>query len=226
MENKFIIIKRLIIALVIVLVILLLLVLSRVYYLVVINHVFEAIQKFKDEENREYCVEMKVNENTILKEQILLKQEIMKYINRKNSLDINCVWKNFKSKEKYSFGVKQKTVYINDLIMESKDILFNLPSLMGYTAENGKFDISKIFEVLYILPIKYQDKLCYKIITKNEVIIVEKDTYLPIYSSIKRMKSNEESKSVIERRYEFKVGEVTDEDVELPNLSEYTFVEN
>lgn len=226
MKNKFVIIKGLVIAIVVVLVILILFMLSKVYQVVIVSRVFEAVEEFRNEENRGYWVEIKMNKDMILEEQILLKQKIMKYINKKNSLDVNCVWKSFESKEEYFFDIKKEEVYINDLIMESKDILFNLPSLMGYTFGNGKFDISKIFEVLYILPVKYEDKFCYKIITKNEVIIVEKDTYLPIYSSIKRMKSNEESKSVIERRYEFKVGEVTNEDVTLPNLSEYTFVEN
>lgn len=226
MKNKFVIIKGIVIAIVVVFVILILFMLSKVYQMVIVSRVFEAVEEFRNEENRGYWVETIINGKMVLKEEIILKQEIVKHVKKKNGSIISYKCKNFDQKEECFVNIKNKKIYRHDIMIKNENTLYNLPNFIEYSFDNDKFNLYKIFDVHYILPTKYQDKLCYKIITKNEVIIVEKDTYLPIYSSIKRMKSNEESKSVIERTYEFKVGEVTDEDVELPDLSEYTFVEN
>lgn len=218
MKNKFAIIS-------IIVVVLLILLFTKVYHLVVVNHVFDAIEKFKNEENRAYSVETIMNGNVVFKEEKLLKQEIMKYIKKTNDIVINCKWKNFVENEEYFIDIIHKEVTLYNVMNEDKNGLFNLSSFIEYSSNNGRFNLSKIFDIYYIIPIKYKNKPCYKIVTKNEVTIIDKDTYLPFYSSVKRSKLNEESKGTIEKIYEFKVGEVTDEDIALPDLSEYTVIE-
>lgn len=225
MKNKVVIIKCLIIVIMVVLLVLILFILSKAYQMTIINHVFEAIEEFKNEGNREYWVETIINGEVVLEEEIFLKQEMMKCVKRKNNSIISYKCKNLDQKEEYFVNIKNKKIYRHDIMIKNENTLYNLPNFIEYSFDNDKFKLSKIFDIHYIIPTKYKDKPCYKIVTKNEVTIVKKETYLPVYSSAKRMKSNEESKSKIERTYEFKVGEVTDEDVALPDLSEYTFVE-
>lgn len=209
----------------VVLVILILFVLSKVYHFVIMNHLFEAIVKFRSEENRAYLVDVRMSEDIVLQEETLLKQEIVKYVNKKDGRDLNYRWKNFDTNENYFININSKSVYANDEIIQSKNILPNLPNLIGYISEEDGVNLLKVFEICYIIPTKYENKNCYKIVTKNEVIVIDKKTYLPVYSALKILDYNEENNNQVEKTYEFKVGEVTDEDVMLPDLTNYTTVE-
>lgn len=204
------------------LVILLLFILSKVYQFVMMSKLFNAIENFRKEENRSYSVKTMLDEDVVFEETTLLKKDIMKYVSKENGLDLNYRWRNFQNNEKYSFNIKNKEVYKNDMMLENKRLLYNLPSLIDYTFREN---VSKIFDIRHIILTKYNNKICYKIATKNEIIIIDKDTYLPVYSSVRKITSEDQKRTKIENTYEFKVGEVTDEEVALPDLSEYTIVE-
>lgn len=204
------------------LVILLLFILSKVYQFVMMSKLFNAIENFRKEENRSYSVKTMMDEDVVFEVETFLKQDRMKSINRINNSELNCQWIDFQNLRVYSFSMENKKVYKNDIMLENRDILSNLPDFIENTSERK---ISKIFKIRYITLIKYNNKICYKIVTKNEIIIIDKDTYLPVYSSIQKVSSNDNYKVKTEYTYEFKVGEVTDEEVALPDLSEYTIVE-
>lgn len=199
-------------------------VLMKLYHFVIVKNMFDAIDEFRNEENRVYFVNTVMSENVVSRREILLKQDVMKYINRKSDLEVKYEWKNFENDKEYFFDMNNRKVYTNDKIFLNKDFLINMPNYIGYgyEVENKLF---KVFDINHILPTKYNNELCYKIITKNEIIIIDRNTYLPIYSSTKMADSADKSKTKLEKTYEFKVGEVTDEDVALPDLSEYTIVE-
>lgn len=219
LKNKFV--KRISI---IILVILSLFMLRKLYHFVIVNKLYEAIEDFREKDNRVYLVTTTMDEEVVMEEKILLKQETVKYTNSKNNRDLNYIWKNFQNNEEYFIDVENK-IYTDDIIFKNKNVLPNLPNFIGYAFKKSKLNIPKIFEIRHILLTKHNDKVCYKIITKNEIIIVDKDTYLPIYSLLQEIDANDNKKIKIENTYEFKVGEVTDEDVALPDLSEYTVVE-
>ena len=210
--------RRLVIkSLIIAFVILLIFVLSKVYHFMIINHVLEAIQEFKNEENRAYLVDIRMNENIVLQEETLVKQEIVKYTNRKDGLDLNYRWEDFKTNENYFINVNSKSIYADDEVIQSKNILPNLPNFIAHTS-NEETKLSKILKIYYVIPTKYENKKCYKIVSRNEVIIIDKETYLPVYASLVTFDNNSNK---IEKTYEFKVGEVTDENVALPDFGDY-----
>lgn len=217
--------KSVIKVLIMILIILLLFMLIKIYHFAIVKHVFDAVENFKNQENRAYLVTSKMDENIVLLEETLLKEKIIKYANKRNDLYLTYEWKNFENNERYSFNIMNKEIYKDDIVIEDRKNLLNFPSFLNYLFKGDKINLSEIFDIYYIVPTKYEDKSCYKIATKKEIIIIDKDTYLPVYSSIKRVSYDNENKNAIERTYEFKVGEVTDEDVALPNLSEYTIVE-
>lgn len=204
----------------IILIILGLFILSKTYHFVMMNKVYDAIEEFRNEENRYYSVTVLVSEEISRKEEIFVKQKIVKYTKWKENTGLYCEWKNCNSNESYSFNVDSKNLYEYNSPIENEKFLDNIPNFILSIYKNNKFNINKIFDVRYIIPTKYDGKSCYKISTKTEEIIIDKDTYLPLYSSIKTINLNENNKT--ENIYEFKVGEVTDEDVALPDFSDYT----
>ena len=82
----------------------------------------------------------------------------------------------------------------------------------------NKFNIFKVFEIYYIIPIKYNNQFCYKISTKNEIVIIDGKTYLPLYSKVKTLNSDDGIENETENFYEFKIGEVKDEDMVMPDI--------
>lgn len=217
--------KRVMKVLIVILAILLIFVLSRLYHFVIMSRVFDAIVAFKNEENRRYFVSTIINTNRILEKEVLVNQKIIKNLSNRNGINLNYEWRNLESNESYSFNVNSKEIYKNDVIIQNRAVLPNLPDFIGYAFKNNKVNLDKILDIYYIIPTKYEEKSCYKIGLKHEIIIIDKATYLPIYSSITRINSNDGNKEKIENIYEFKVGEVTDEDVALPDLSDYIIVE-
>ena len=82
-----------------------------------------------------------------------------------------------------------------------------------------EIDISKIFEIRYIIPIKYNEQLCYKISTKTEIVIINAKTYLPLYSIAKSVNSDFDINDKMGNFYEFKIGEVKEEDMVMPDIT-------
>lgn len=206
----------------IVLGILLILGLNQMHNFLIINKVHHALETFQNEENR-YCSVLVMKENTNRKEELFIKNEIVKYCEEKESFNY-LQWRNYSTKQQYDIDVQNKTYNKIDLLGDVPVYLLKTPSAIVKIYQNGKFNLSGLFDVRYVIPVKYNEKSCYKIVTKNEVIIIDKNTYLPIYSSIKFMDKNE-TKNQIEYNYAYEVGKVKDEDVELPDLTGYTMLE-
>lgn len=207
----------------IILIVLILFVISRIYHFIVISRLHNAIDNFKNEENRYYCVIFE-NEN-IIKEEILLKNNILKCNEHKDDANIYCEWKDFNNNQDYSIDLVNKKFTENDFLRDKKSFLKNLPKFILEIYPNDKFNLSEFLKISYIIPTEYNNQKCYKIIIDEKICMVNRETYLPIYYSSKRINSNQDANDSIENVYEFKVGEVTDEDIMLPDLTDYTKIQ-
>lgn len=208
---------------IVILVIVILFLISRVYYFVVINKIYGAIRDFQDEKNRYYSVNLieDSNKNSIKKE-ILVKDEIVKNNLQRNGIKCTCDFKDFKSNKEYSIDLQNRSFTESELSELQEDLLINLPDVILDIYQDDKFAITEFLKVKYVIPTEYKDEKCYKIVKNKQVLIISKDTYLPIYSYLKFMSSSDKSAEVTQYAYEFKVGEVTQEEIELPDLTGYT----
>lgn len=200
-------------------------VVHKVYHGVVSYKIYTNLENFMAEENRMYQVSMKDLNNIKNVQTVYRKNDIINCI--KENDNKYCEWYNFITNENYSFNMNTKTVYRNTISLFDTQTLFNLPHYILELTNNSKIkEVFAIFNIKYITLEKFEDKMCYKIVTKNENIFVDCSTYLPVYSKMKVVNSNNDQKNYIENFYEFEIGNVTDEEVELPNLEEYTIIEN
>lgn len=94
-----------------------------------------------------------------------------------------------------------------------------MPNLISILDKEEGVKISKIFEIRSIIPIKYNEQFCYKISTKTEVIIIDAKTYLPVYSNVKTVNSDLQIDNKTGNFYEFKIGEVKEEDMVMPDIT-------
>lgn len=192
----------------------------RIYYFTVIKNVYEAIENFRNEDNRYYAVTTK--DKILIKEEIIIKNNIVKCSEQKNGINEYCQWKNFSDSQEYSIIFKDRTFTKNDLLIYKQDFLKSLPNFILNVYKDNKINIKEFLKIKDITIVEYINKKCYKIITNIQTLIVDKETYLPIYYSVETRNSGENTKLLTETTYEFKVGEVTDEDVALPDLTGYT----
>jgi hypothetical protein len=199
----------------------LLCILSKIYYFTIMNNVHSAIENFKNEENRYYSVTIIKNKDNNRKEEILVKNSIIKYINQKYSVNTYCGWKNFETGEEYSIDLKNKSFSLDDELIAKRDTLINMPNLLLDMYQDNKLNVNEFLKIIYILPTIYDEQKCYKIVTKSQIVIVDRNTYLPLYSSMKTVNSNKETEDKTESIYEFQTNVVTDEDVMLPDLTDY-----
>lgn len=209
-----------IIFVVIVLIIMAVFIGKRIYYFTVIRNVYEAIENFRNEDNRYYAVTI-TNNNMTKVEEILVKDNRVKWNEKKDNMRVYCEWKDFNDNEEYSIIFKNKTFSVNNLLMVEPKFLKNLPNAV----RGNQFNIKEFQKIERVLPVDYNNQKCYKIITDKETLIVDQETYLPIYYSVETINSEENIKLLTETTYEFKVGEVTDEDIALPDLTGYTQIE-
>lgn len=193
---------------------------SKIYCFVVFTKVYEAVENFRLEENRYYAVEVIQKENLTHKEEIFLKQNIFKFLELEDDFHLYCEWKDIYTNEQYVMNIDEKKAFQEGLPECKERSLPNIPDVLLLKQNNIQSKIAKTFEIRYILLAKYEDKKCYKIVTDTEIIMIDRKTYLPVYLSTKL--NNKKDK--IEMKYQFEVGNVTDEDVALPNLTDYTVV--
>lgn len=73
----------------------------RIYYFTVIKNVYEAIENFRNEDNSYYAVTI-TNNNMTKVEEILVKDNKVKWNEKKDNVDVYCEWKDFNSDEEYS----------------------------------------------------------------------------------------------------------------------------
>lgn len=201
-------------------------VIAKIYYLTIIDDVYNAIDEFRRENNRYYSISQMISEGTVRKEEMFVKQEIIKYVKENEIAGVLCEWKNLETNEQYLFNSNNEILDSKELSIWNEGFIKNLPNFISALGKDDKFNIASVMRVRYIIPTKYNNKPCYKVVTKAETIIIDKDTYLPVYSVIRTHNSGEKEKIKIEKTYEFEVGNVTDEDVLLPDLTNYTVVEN
>ena len=205
----------------IILVIGILFMLIKIYHFVVMNKVYNAVESFKSERNNYYSVVTTSPNGDITLVEIFRKENIVKYKIHKDDIFTYYKWKDFNDNLEYSIDVSNKTFKEEELLFE-EEIFATLPNLIVSTYRNNKLNISQFLKIKYIIPIKYNNQKCYKIKNSTQTLIVDRSTYLPVYYAKKQINSSKGSEDLIENTYEFKVGEVKDEDILLPNLTGYT----
>lgn len=208
----------------IVLIIGIIFVVNKIYQLFIINKMYEQVKKFIGQENRYYSIEMCINRNITHKEKIYVKSDIVKYIKQRAGEDEYYEWKDFYTGNKYGVDVLKKSYFTDDIAIENKEFFSNLPQLIRKYLGNGKVDILQMIKIRYIIPIKYNDVWCLKIVTENEIVIIDATTFLPKYSSLNTINSSTSDGHKIENSYEFKIGEVTEEDIKMPDLTGYIHI--
>lgn len=91
--------------------------------------------------------------------------------------------------------------------------------------EGNIFAILYYFKILYIVPAKYNNIDCYKIRTTREILYVDKENLYPVYLEYKQNNSDKEKEKVTVK-YVFEENIVTDEDIKIPDLTNYTLTQN
>lgn len=201
-------------------------IIHKVYHFLILNKIHSALESFKAEENSYCSVKILKNNYELLNAEIFKKSDEVKYVKNKDNIGIYYEFKNFNTGKQIIIDVKEKTFVNEDVIYKDNGFLVNLPRLMLYTYLNGKMNLGRIFDIYYIISTKYNENVCYKIITKTEEILVDKQTLLPVYNSLKMIKSENNEKYEYENIYEFSIDNVTDEDMQLPDLKDYTNLNN
>ena len=192
----------------------------RIYYFTVIKNVYEAIENFRNEDNSYYAVTIK--DSSIIKEEIVTKNNIVKWNEQKDGNGVYCQWKNFDNNQRYAIFLGDKTFKENDTLIFENNILNNLPQMIFFIYSKEYFNIKEFLKIKKISSSQYNNQDCYEIVTDTKSLIVSKENYLPIYYSVETINSEKNVKFLTETTYEFKVGEVTDEDIALPDLTGYT----
>lgn len=194
----------------------------KIYHFIVIRNVYEAIENFRSESNRYYLVCTTSYNKITRTEEVLLKDNIAKWNEQVDQIDEYCKWRDSKQNKEYLIYLQSQKFKQNNLLTTQTDFLKNLPSIILGIYQNDRLDLKLLLRIKYILPINYNNQKCYKIITNTQTLIVSKDTYLPIYFSTQFRDAQTKRKNITEITYQFKVGEVTDEDIALPDLTGYT----
>lgn len=179
----------------------------KVYHYVIIHNVYHAIENFISEKNRYYSVITIQNRKILSDEQILYKDNQIKYM----MLDENL---NILYGELRNFNENHEMLRKSEFRIESSNFLTNIPNFISLIYQNNKFNLDQFLQIYQIIPIQYKDTECYKIVTKTETLLIDKNTYLPVYA-YRNLKSSEKSADPNkEYIYEFRVNTVTQEDME------------
>lgn len=200
-------------------IILLLFIMMKMRETLILNKINSSIEYFKNENNRYYLVSIKRNDDIKSDTEIYLNENLIRIIIDNSVFGKYCEWKNLENGEVNIYNISNK-VKFEDEIFIKEDTLIGLPNFIVNMNKNNEVKLSQLLKVYYIIPITYNDKQCYKISTTSEIIIIEKDTYLPVYSSVKIVKSTDKD-NFTENTYKFEVNTVTDEDVLISNFEEY-----
>ncbi len=181
----------------------------KAYHYVVIHNVYQAIENFISEKNRYYSVRTIQNGKMLFNEEIFYRDNQMKY------LVLNSDLKKWYF-ELRNFDENEEELGKLDSRIESSDFLTNIPNFISLIYQNNKFNFDQLFQIYRITSTEYEGKKCYKIMTKMETLLVDKNTYLPIYA-YRNLKSSEKlANPNKEYIYEFRVNTVTQEDMQEP----------
>ena len=129
-------------------------------------------------------------------------------VRQKQSTGNITMWENSNNGEKFVFWDEPQKIY-----KKGGQVIDNYPSMFKTSKKLDRF-IMAMHPLMLIYTEKYDNKSCYHITMFGITEIIEKDTGLVLYDN-----------NNIERRQQYTFNTVTDEDVKLPNLEEYTFRE-
>lgn len=193
---------------------------SRIYCFVIINKIYASFENFISEGNRYYCVTNKRNNEVIYQEKLFYKDNRVKYLRVDNNLErIYLEIKDFELKKLYKWNArlgKIEETYEDEIYFFNERTVRNVSDFITHIYENNKFNWKKFLKIHYIIPTKYEGKGAYKIVTKTEIIIVDKETGLPKYSCENVINSNRNDNIKNEYFYEYEIGSVTEEDMQIP----------
>ena len=202
-------------------VVLLLFFIIKIREVLILNKIFSSLSEFKNANNKYYLVNTYYENGINSLAKYYYKDNIEKIIVNNNTVGEYCEVKNLLTDEEVIYNVGRKIKYEKQQGLNFQDNLLNIPNIINIDNKDKKnITIKKVFKIHYIIPISYENKKCYKIVTNSEIVIIDKSTYLPVYASLKSAKTNSE-KTKVEYKYEFKIGTVTDDDVALPDFSDY-----
>lgn len=207
--------------LIVILIILSFIIAVKTREIIILNKINSSIIDFKNQENRYYSVIENINNKTKIEKEKYLTKNIEKHVLRNDTIGEYCELKNFQNGEFYNYNLRYKIRYISNTKFKDENNLMYLPKIISDICDLNNKKFSELFKIHYIMPTTYENKPCYKISTNFEIVIIDKETYLPVYSSIKTVNSGEGDNST-EYIYKFEVNTVTDEDVALPDFSDYT----
>ena len=195
----------------------------KIYHYVIMNKLYNGIENFKKEENSSYSTILLKDGKEKCSEKVFVKNNIVKYIKNKGEYSSYCEIKDFNKNTSIAFNIKnnQMSMYDGELFIAKDNFMTNFPNLILYAYSNGKINLKGILDIYYIVPTKYNDKKCYKIVTSSEIVIIDRETYLPVYSCLNAINSDNQEECKNENIYEFTVGNVTDEDIAIPDLTDY-----
>lgn len=125
-------------------------------------------------------------------------------------------FRDFDIDEKYFWMVNEDGKKISNqreqYIVDGKFIV-DIPRLFLKIYQKNKFNLKEFLKVYYVTFVKYENEKYYKIVTKHETIIINKETLLPEYSCKNWVSTEEDKMCEMEYFYEFEINTVTDEEM-------------
>ena len=194
---------------------------TKILYLKLMDDICENVENFSAGNNRYYKVEISQKGGSRTEE--VLYNDIVKYNIYVNGVKTICQWKDFSTGEEYDVNLENKQIYDSDMLLKNKNFTPNLSHFMYYIKE---YDfIQRLSKIYYVLPVNYDGMKCYKIVSAKEEIVVDRENLLPVYCKSKMLNLNKEFDGEIEYKYNFNIGNVKPEDVELPNTKEFEIID-
>ena len=190
--------------LIVIAVIILIYLLITLYKYIVLTKIYERNTTSNEVPNRHYYSE---TEDTIM--EFWYKDGLMKvHLERKENVGDMIMWEDSNTGEKYVFWNEPEKKY-----QEGGQVVANYASM--FTESQSKIRLMMAAHpLLFIVPTKYDNKQCYYVTMFDIKEKIDKETGLTLL----------EGNSGIERTLKYTFNDVTDEDVEMPNLSEYEYI--
>ena len=203
---------------IVVLIVLTGIVISKGYCFVIVNRIYHEINEFRKLENRYYTVMTVKNGNIMDEQEISCKDNQIKYFKlNKNTEGSYFEFKDFDEDKNYFWVIKEdgsKNFNQNGRYIKNKNFIIGIPNLISKVYKNNEFNLKYFLKIHYIISAKYEGKSCYKIVTKLETIIIDKNTYLPIYVCENWVNSEDDNSCKMEYFYGFEINTVTEEDMQ------------
>ncbi len=189
--------------LIVIAVIILIYLLVALYKYIVLTKIYEKGKASSEIPNRYYYSETKDSISEGWQKDGIKKM----HLKAKEKIGDIEMWENSNTGEKYAFWNEPEKKY-----QEGGQVVIGFVSM--FSESESKYRIMMaINPALVIYPKKYDDKQCYGIKMSTISEVVDKETGLILYVN-----------NGMEGTYIYTFNEVTDEDVQMPNLSEYEYI--